>query len=94
MDIENAYLKLTYEKLYLGFTDRKNPMWCEFFKNEVEGFEKFKEHVQNDYSIVLNIDTLTEDNFDARSSYLAGLILGKIHRLHEMQRLSFTGCTM
>jgi hypothetical protein len=84
------YLKLVYEKLYCNFTDRESPLWKTFFENEVEGFEKFKEHVYQDYSIVLNVDTLTEDNFNARSDYLAGLILGKIQRM-EFFRLQSIG---
>ena len=89
--MEETYLKLIYENLYTVFTDRENPLWYTFFDDEVEGFNKFKEHVYDDFSINLNIDTLTEYNFHARSIYHAGLILGKIERLAFFRSMGSTG---
>jgi hypothetical protein len=84
--MKEEFLRLIYTKLKPKFTNKENPLWGQFYDDEVTGFECFKQHANDDQIIRDMKDDNTEfyRGIEDLSRRMADRISYQINRLYSI----------
>jgi hypothetical protein len=78
------FLKKVYINLKEIFTETENPLYGQFYNDETKGFETFKHHAKDDYTLfwIYERDTFTDEDVKSVTSE----IIRRINRYYYMSK--------